>query len=53
MLPALPTGAVDVGRVAEGVDDLEGRGLLALDAGRVDLVDELDRVGLGELAGDA
>ena len=44
--------AVDVGSVAEGVDDLEGRRLLALDAGRVHRVDELDRVGLGELAGE-
>ena len=44
--------AVDVGRVAERVDDLERRGLLALDAGRVDRVDQLDRVGLGELAGE-
>ena len=52
MLPALPTGqAVDVGGVAERVDDLERRRLLALDARRVDRVDQLDRVGLGELAG--
>ena len=43
---------MDVGGVAEGVDDLERRGLLPLDAGRVDRVDELDRVGLVELAGD-
>ena len=42
---------VDVGRVAERVDDLERRRLLALDAGRVDRVDQLDGVGLGELAG--
>src|SRR6478735_6353088 len=42
--------AVDVGGVAERVDDLEARGLLALDACRVDRVDELDGVGLGELA---
>ena len=53
MLPALPTGqAVDVGRVAEDVDDLEGGGLLPLDPGRVDRVDQRDRVVLGQLAGE-
>ena len=40
-----------VGRVAERVDDLERRGLLALDAIGVHGVHELDRVALGELAG--
>jgi hypothetical protein len=60
LLVALPVGgdvagvadrqAVDVRGVAEGVDDLEGRRLLPLDAGGVDRVDQLDRVGLGELA---
>ena len=42
-----------VGGVAERVDDLEGGGLLALDAVRVDGVDERDRVLLGDPAGDA
>ena len=52
MLPALPTGRhVDVRRVAEGVHDLEGSRLLALDARRVDAVDQRDGVVLGELAG--
>jgi hypothetical protein len=37
---------VDGRRVAEHVDDLEGAGLLALDAVGVDRVDELDRVRL-------
>ncbi len=40
---------MDVGGVAEDVDDLEGRRLLALDAVGVDGVDEVDGVGLGEL----
>ena len=45
MLPALPTGhAVQVGRVAQGVDDLEGRRLLAFDAKGVDRVDQGDGV---------
>jgi hypothetical protein len=41
---------MDVGSIAEDIDDLEGRGLLALDAIGVDRVDEVDRVGLGEFA---
>ena len=40
------------GRLAELLDDLEGGGLLAFDPVRVDRVDELDRVLLGELADD-
>src|SRR5450759_1844959 len=43
--------AVDIRCVAQHVDDLEGRRLLALDPRRVDRVDQLDRVGLGQLAG--
>ena len=51
MLPALPTGMKQqVGRVAEGVDDLEGGRLLALDAVRVDGVHERDRVLLADVA---
>ena len=51
MLPALPTGiASAAGRLAELLDHLERRGLLALDPVRVDRVDELDRVLLRELA---
>ena len=53
MLPALPTGQhVDVRGVAEGVDDLERRALLALDPRRVDGVDQGDRVVVGQLAGE-
>jgi len=43
---------VDVGRVIEGVDHLEGRGLLVFDAVGVDRVHQLDRVGLGQLVGE-
>src|SRR5690606_4174922 len=39
---------VDVGGVTEGVDDLEGGGLLALEPEGVDRVDQGDRVVLGE-----
>ena len=56
MLPALPTGiARTSGRPPEVVADLERRGLLAVDAERVDRVDERDRmvVLLGERADDA
>ena len=42
--------AVHVGGVAEHVEDLERRGLLALDAERVDAVDERDGVVLGQVA---
>ena len=62
LLVALPVGGdvarvahrqhVDVRGVAQVVDDLEGAGLLALDAGRVDRVHQEHRVGLAELAGD-
>ena len=55
MLPALPTGmARIVGRAAQVVADLEGGGLLALEAERVDRVDQGDRmvVLLGERADD-
>ena len=45
MLPALPTGMKRcVRRIAESVDDLERRRLLALDAVRVDGVDQRDGV---------
>ena len=44
---------VQVRRVAEVVDDLEGRGLLPLDPDRVDRVDQGDRVGVGKLIGPA
>ena len=44
--------AVDVGRVAEHVDDLERGGLLALDAQRVHRVDDLDAGPLAQLAHD-
>jgi hypothetical protein len=47
MLPALPTGSV-----AELVDDLECCRLLALDAIRIDAVDERHGVVLAELAND-
>ena len=40
----------DVGRLAEHVDDLEGAGLLALDAVGVDRVDDGDRQVLGQFA---
>ena len=54
MLPALPTGiAVHARAVAEHVDDLEGGRLLALDAGRVDRVHDLDAGPLAELAHDS
>src|SRR3712207_7534557 len=43
--------AVHVRRVAEDVDDLEGRRLLALDPVLVDAVDQAHRVVDGELAG--
>ena len=43
--------AVDVGGVAERVDDLERRRLLALDAERVDAVDQAHRVVDRQLAG--
>ena len=43
---------VEVGGVAEHLDDLERRGLLPLDAVVVDRVDEVHRVVGGELAGD-
>ena len=41
---------VEVGGVAEEVDDLEGRGLLALEPDRVDRVDQRDRVVPGQAA---
>ena len=41
---------MEVGRVAERVDDLERRRLLALDAVRVDRVDDRDRRPLAQLA---
>ena len=44
MLPALPTGMQSASIVAELVEDLERRRLLALEAERVDRVDERDRV---------
>ena len=43
---------VEVGRVAEHLDDLERRGLLALDAVVVDRVHEVHRVVRGEVARD-
>ena len=43
---------VDVGSVAEEVDDLEGGGLLALEPHRVHGVHQRDRVVLGEPAGE-
>ncbi|GAB3999739.1 hypothetical protein GCM10029992_29390 [Glycomyces albus] len=43
---------MDVGGVAEDGDDLEGGGLLAEDAVEVQVVDQGDRVVLGELVGD-
>src|SRR3712207_8845902 len=43
--------AVDVGGVAEHVDDLERRGLLTLDAELVDAVDQAHRVVERQLAG--
>ena len=43
---------VVVGGVTETVDDLEGRRLLALEADRVDRVDQRDRVAVGERAGE-
>ena len=52
-LPALPTGIARAsGRLAQLLDHLEGGRLLALDPVRVDRVDELDRVLVGELADD-
>ena len=51
MLPALPTGRQWMSGASPSASTTSNaRGLLALDAGRVDRVDELDRVGLGELA---
>ena len=51
MLPALPTGMHSASSgVAELLEHLEGRRLLALEAERVDAVDQGDRVALGELA---
>ncbi len=53
MLPALPTGMQwTSGASPSSVDDLEGSGLLALDAERVDGVDDGDRRALAELADD-
>ena len=43
---------MDVGRVAERVDDLEGAGLLSLDPERVDRVHDHDRRASGKLAHD-
>lgn len=42
---------MDVGRIAEHVDDFEGGGLLALDAHRVDGVHKCDRVVVGQAPG--
>ena len=50
MLPALPTGMQSASSVAELLDDLEGGGLLALEAVLVDGVDERDRVAVGQRA---
>ena len=53
MLPALPTGIASAsGAAPSSSHDLERGRLLALDPVRVDRVDELDRVPLGELADD-
>ena len=41
---------VEVGRVAEDIDDLEGGGLLALDAEGIDGIDDGDGLGLADLA---
>ena len=41
---------VNVGRVAEHFDDLERRGLLALETIRIDRIDDGDRLGLADLA---
>ena len=52
MLPALPTGRqCTSGARSERVDDLEGRGLLALDPVGVDRVDQRHRELVGQAAG--
>ena len=50
MLPALPTGMHSCVELVQRLDQLEGGGLLALQAQRVDRVDQRDRVAAGELA---
>jgi hypothetical protein len=50
MLPAFPTGCRARRAPHELVDELEGRGLLTLEAELVDRVDQRDRVALGQLA---
>ena len=52
MLPALPTGmhSASISPRRAPRTGLEGRGLLALQAKRVDAVDQRDRVALGQLA---
>ena len=47
MLPALPTGMQSASSSPSSSSDLEGGRLLALEAERVDAVDERDRVALG------